>query len=113
MPPGPAVTSRLGVRRPSGASDTPFVALAQRWSGSRPPIGRDASRGPGPAGSAALGGLPKPAAVGIAPNTDIDAHELIDASEAVTSQLDGLRGLPSLDRDALRDLVLPFRARAP
>jgi len=42
------------------------------------------------------------------PNTDIDADELIDASEAVTSQLDGSRGLPPLDRDALRELVLRF-----
>ena len=54
------------------------------------------------------GGLPGTAAFRLPPNTDIDAHELIDASEAVTSQLDGSRGLPPLDRDALRDLVLRF-----
>ena len=54
------------------------------------------------------GGLPGTAAFRLPPNTDIDAHELIDASEAVTSQLDGSRGLPPLDRDALGDLVLRF-----
>ena len=54
------------------------------------------------------GGLPGTAAFRLPPNTDIDAHELINASEAVTSQLDGSRGLPPLDRDALRDLVLRF-----
>ena len=54
------------------------------------------------------GGLAGTAAFRLPPNTDIDAHELIDASEAVTSQLDGSRGLPPLDRDALRELVLRF-----
>jgi hypothetical protein len=33
---------------------------------------------------------------------------LIDASEAVTSLLDGPRAQPPLDRDALRELVLRF-----
>ena len=54
------------------------------------------------------GGVPGTAAFRLLPNTDIDAHELIDASEAVSTQLDGSRGLPLLDRDALRDLVLRF-----
>ena len=54
------------------------------------------------------GGLRGTAAYRLVPNTDIDADELIDASEAVTSQLDGSRGLPPLDRDALRELVLRF-----
>ena len=54
------------------------------------------------------GGLAGTAAFRLPPNTDIDADELIDASKAVTTQLDGSRGLPHLDRDALRELVLRF-----
>ena len=48
------------------------------------------------------GGLAGTAAFRLPPDTDLDAHELIDASEVVTSQLDGSRGLPSLDRAAHR-----------
>jgi acetate---CoA ligase (ADP-forming) len=33
---------------------------------------------------------------------------LIDASEAVTAELDGFRGGPMLDRMALRELILRF-----
>ena len=54
------------------------------------------------------GGLAGTTAFRLPPNTDIDADELIDASKAVTTQLDGSRGLPHLDRDALRELVLRF-----
>ena len=54
------------------------------------------------------GGIAGTAAFRLPPATDLDAHELIGASEAVTSQLDGPRGLPPLDRDALRELVLRF-----
>jgi acyl-CoA synthetase (NDP forming)/ribosomal protein S18 acetylase RimI-like enzyme len=54
------------------------------------------------------GGLAGTAAFRLPPNTDIDADELIDASKAVTTQLDGSRGLPRLDRHALRELVLRF-----
>ena len=54
------------------------------------------------------GGIAGTAAFRLPPATDLDAHELIDASEALTSQLDGPRGLPPLDRDALRELVLRF-----
>ena len=54
------------------------------------------------------GGLAGTAAFRLPPSTDIDADELIDASKAVTRQLDGSRGLPHLDRDALRELVLRF-----
>jgi acetate---CoA ligase (ADP-forming) len=54
------------------------------------------------------GGLAGTAAFRLPPNTDIDADELIDASKAVTTQLDGSRGLPRLDRVALRELVLRF-----
>ena len=54
------------------------------------------------------GGLAGTAAFRLPPATDLDAHELINASDAVTSQLDGSRGLPALDRDALRELVLRF-----
>ena len=54
------------------------------------------------------GGLPGTAAFRLPPNTDVDADELIDASEQATTQLDGSRGLPRLDRAALRELVLRF-----
>ena len=54
------------------------------------------------------GGLAGTTAFRLPPATDLDAHELIDASEALTSQLDGSRGMPPLDRDALRELVLRF-----
>jgi len=54
------------------------------------------------------GGLAGTAAFRLPPNTDIDADELIDALKAVTTQLDGSRGLPHLDRGALRALVLRF-----
>ena len=54
------------------------------------------------------GGLPGTAAFRLPPNTDVDADELINASEQVTTQLDGSRGLPRLDRAALRELMLRF-----
>jgi acyl-CoA synthetase (NDP forming) len=54
------------------------------------------------------GGLAGTAAFRLPPNTDVDADELINASEQVTAQLDGSRGLPRLDRVALRELVLRF-----
>jgi acetate---CoA ligase (ADP-forming) len=54
------------------------------------------------------GGLAGTAAFRLPPNTDVDADELISASEQVTTQLDGSRGLPLLDRAALRELVLRF-----
>ena len=54
------------------------------------------------------GGLPGTAAFRLPPNTDVDADELINASEQVTTQIDGSRGLPRLDRAALRELMLRF-----
>ena len=54
------------------------------------------------------GGLAGTAAFRLPPSTDVDADELINASEQVTTQLDGSRGLPRLDRTALRELVLRF-----
>jgi acyl-CoA synthetase (NDP forming)/RimJ/RimL family protein N-acetyltransferase len=54
------------------------------------------------------GGLPGTAAFRLPPNTDVDADELIEASEQLTTQLDGSRGLPRLDRAAVRELVLRF-----
>ncbi len=54
------------------------------------------------------GGLAGTAAFRLPPNTDVDADELINASEQATTQLDGSRGLPGLDRAALRELVLRF-----
>ena len=54
------------------------------------------------------GGLAGTAAFRLPPNTDVDADELIGASGQVSTQLDGSRGLPLLDRPALRELVLRF-----
>jgi len=54
------------------------------------------------------GGLAGTAAFRLPPSTDVDADELIVASEQVTTQLNGARGLPRLDRRALRELVLRF-----
>ena len=54
------------------------------------------------------GGLAGTAAFRLPPNTDVDTDELINASEQATTQLDGSRGLPRLDRTALRELVLRF-----
>ncbi|MBA2514803.1 MAG: acetate--CoA ligase family protein, partial [Solirubrobacterales bacterium] len=42
------------------------------------------------------------------PATDVDADELLVASRSVAMQLDGFRGSPILDRDALRELILRF-----
>jgi acyl-CoA synthetase (NDP forming)/RimJ/RimL family protein N-acetyltransferase len=53
-------------------------------------------------------GLSSGAGFRLLPVTDIDADELIGAAEGVAAQLDGFRGLPILDRQALRELVLRF-----
>ena len=54
------------------------------------------------------GGLAGTAAFRLPPKTDVDADELIEGSKQVSTQLDGSRGLPLLDRAALRELVLRF-----
>jgi acyl-CoA synthetase (NDP forming)/RimJ/RimL family protein N-acetyltransferase len=54
------------------------------------------------------GGLAGTAACRLPPATDLDAHDLINASDAVSRQLDGSHGLPPLDRAALSELVLRF-----
>ena len=53
-------------------------------------------------------GIGATAAFRLLPITDADADELIDASETVAAELDGLRGSPPLDREALRELILRF-----
>jgi acetate---CoA ligase (ADP-forming) len=53
-------------------------------------------------------GLGRTAAFRLLPVTDMEAGELIDASESVANQLDGFRGHPPLDRDAVRELILRF-----
>jgi acyl-CoA synthetase (NDP forming) len=66
----------------------------------------------GPVMAVGLGGrqagLAGTTAFRLLPSTDVEADELIDASESVVAQLDGFRGGPLLDRDALRDLILHF-----
>jgi acyl-CoA synthetase (NDP forming) len=53
-------------------------------------------------------GLGRTAAFRLLPVTDMEAGELIDASESAATQLDGFRGQPALDRDAVRGLILRF-----
>jgi acyl-CoA synthetase (NDP forming) len=55
-------------------------------------------------------GLGRDVAFRLLPFTDVDASELIDASEAVSIQLGGFRGSPPRDRVALQDLILRFSA---
>jgi acyl-CoA synthetase (NDP forming)/RimJ/RimL family protein N-acetyltransferase len=55
-------------------------------------------------------GLGRDVAFRLPPVTDVDAGELIDAARGVATQLDGFRGSPALDREALRDLILRFTA---
>ncbi len=53
-------------------------------------------------------GLATDAAFRLLPVTDVDADELIAASDGVTALMNGFRGQPALDHQALRDLVLRF-----
>jgi acetate---CoA ligase (ADP-forming) len=53
-------------------------------------------------------GLAETVAFRLPPATDIEADELIDSSGGVATQLDGFRGAPPLDREALRELILRF-----
>jgi acetate---CoA ligase (ADP-forming) len=55
-------------------------------------------------------GLGRDVAYRLLPFTDVDARELIDASDAVSIQLDGFRGSLPRDRVALQDLILRFAA---
>ncbi len=53
-------------------------------------------------------GLAEGVAFRLPPATDVEADELIDSSSGVATQLDGFRGAPPLDREALRELILRF-----
>ena len=53
-------------------------------------------------------GIAGNAAFRLPPTTDVEAGELIDASRSAAAQLDGFRGSPPLDREALRELLLRF-----
>jgi acyl-CoA synthetase (NDP forming)/RimJ/RimL family protein N-acetyltransferase len=53
-------------------------------------------------------GLGRTASFRLPPETDVEAGELIDASDSVSTQLDGFRGSAELDREALRELILRF-----
>ena len=53
-------------------------------------------------------GIAGNAAFRLPPATDVEAGELIDASRSAAAQLDGFRGSPPLDREALRELLLRF-----
>jgi acyl-CoA synthetase (NDP forming) len=55
-------------------------------------------------------GLGRDVAYRLLPVTDVDARELIDASETLSIQLDGFRGSVPLDRLALQELILRFAA---
>ena len=77
-------------------------------------VGALAEPGLGTVAAVGLGGrqagLGRDVAFRLLPVTDVDAAELIDAARGVATQLDGFRGNPALDRDALRDLILRFTA---
>lgn len=66
----------------------------------------------GPVMAVGLGGrqagLAGTAAFRLLPATDVEADELIDGSGAVVAQLEGFRAGATLDREALRDLILRF-----
>jgi acyl-CoA synthetase (NDP forming)/RimJ/RimL family protein N-acetyltransferase len=68
----------------------------------------------GPVMAVGLGGrhagLAGSAAFRVLPSTDVEADELIDASEGVVARIDGFRGRSRLNRVALRDLVLRLSA---
>ncbi|MBV9196003.1 MAG: GNAT family N-acetyltransferase [Solirubrobacterales bacterium] len=68
----------------------------------------------GPVMAVGLGGrqagLAGTAAFRLLPGTDVEADELIDASDGAVAQLGGFRGRPKLDREALRELLLRFAA---
>ena len=97
-----------------------LTAAGRRWSGvilqPRSPSGADVLVGAvvdpdlghafavGPGGSHP--GLGQTAGFALLPRTDAEADELIDASEAVVSELDGLHGGPLLDRKGLGELIL-------
>ena len=53
-------------------------------------------------------GLGRDVAYRLLPLTDMDARELIDASETLSVQLEGFRGSLPLDRPALQELILRF-----
>jgi len=53
-------------------------------------------------------GLGETVAFRLPPATDVEADELIDSCHAVTTALNGFRGAASLDREALRELILRF-----
>jgi acyl-CoA synthetase (NDP forming)/RimJ/RimL family protein N-acetyltransferase len=53
-------------------------------------------------------GLGRTAAFRLLPVTDAEADELIDSAKGVATELDGFRGSPALDRQALRELMLRF-----
>ena len=55
-------------------------------------------------------GLGHDVAYRLLPHTDVDARELINASESLSIQLDGFRGSLPLDRLALQELILRFAA---
>jgi acyl-CoA synthetase (NDP forming) len=75
-------------------------------------VGAVADRELGTVMAVGLGGrqaaLNRSAVFRLPPHTDVEAGELIDASPAVAAQLEGFRGGPALDREALRDLILRF-----
>jgi hypothetical protein len=68
----------------------------------------------GPVMAVGLGGrqagLAGGAAFRLLPKTDVEADELIDASESLVARMEGFRGRPHLHRHGLRELLLRFSA---
>jgi hypothetical protein len=75
-------------------------------------VGAVRDRDFGPVMAIGLGGrqagLARTVAFRVLPVTDVEAAELLDASESAATQLNGFRGSPPLDREALRNLILRF-----
>ena len=93
---------RAGARA-AGAACAMVEALLAGGDGR---VGFCATRPPGHHGRQA--GLARTAAFRLLPVTDMEAGELIDASESAATQLDGFRGQPPLDRDTVREPILRF-----
>ena len=97
-------------------------AAGREWTGAvvQPLVGPGADVLVGAVGDPRLGavmgialggrqaGLGRTMAFRLPPATDVEAGELIDASESVATQLEGFRGSPQLDREALQELILRF-----
>ena len=101
-----------GAKQPAGQEWAGAVVQRLTAPGADVLVGAVTDPDLGPVMAVGLGGrqagLAGTTAYRLLPDTDVAADELIDASEGVVAQLQGFRGGPPLDREALRDLILRF-----